>query len=71
MPSSRYIIGNLPFYSVLIVSGMVLAIFLAAREEKRRGLPKDTVLDLALGSLTPKDREVALRARNSFIFLSI
>ena len=48
MPSSRYIFGTLPFYSVLIVSGMILAIFLASREEKRLGLPKDTVLDLAL-----------------------
>ena len=53
MPSSRYIFGTLPFYSVLIVSGMILAIFLASREEKRLGLPKDTVLDLAL-FLIPK-----------------
>ena len=48
MPSSRYIIGNLPYYSVLIVTGMILAIMLASREEKRLGFPKDTVVDLAL-----------------------
>ncbi len=48
MPHSRYLIGTLPFYSVLIVTGMALAIFLASREEKRLGLPKDTILDVAL-----------------------
>ncbi len=48
MPGSRYAIGTIPWYSLLIVSGAVLAIFLASREEKKAGLPKDTVLDLAL-----------------------
>ena len=47
-PYSRYILGNLPWYSVLIVSGMVLAVILASREEKRLGLPRDTAVDLAL-----------------------
>ncbi len=47
-PSSRYVFGTLPWYSVLIVSGICLALFLALREEKRLGLPKDTVIDLAL-----------------------
>jgi len=48
MPASRYLIGSLPWYSVLIVLGAALAIFLASREEQRVGLPKDTILDLAL-----------------------
>lgn len=48
MPMSRYLFGTLPWYSVLIVTGVCLAIFLASREEKRLGLPQDTVVDLAL-----------------------
>ncbi len=48
VPYSRFIIGSLPWYSFLIVSGAVLAITIAMREEKRIGLKKDTVLDLAL-----------------------
>ena len=48
MPASRYIFGTLPWYSVTMVSAIVVAILLALREEKRRGLPKDTVIDLAL-----------------------
>ncbi len=45
---SRYIVGNLPWYSVLIVTGIALAVWLASREEQRLGLPKDTMVDLAL-----------------------
>lgn len=48
MPTSRLLFGVLPWYSVLIVTGICLALFLAMREEKRLRLPKDTVLDLAL-----------------------
>lgn len=48
MPSSRFIFGTLPWYSVLIVTGVCLALLLAGREEKRLGLPNDTVVDLAL-----------------------
>ena len=48
MPVSRYAVGAIPWYSLLIVAGAVLAIILASREEKRAGLPKDTILDLAL-----------------------
>lgn len=48
MPSSRFIFGSLPWYSVLIVTGVCLALLLASREEKRLKLPKDTVVDLAL-----------------------
>ncbi len=48
MPSSRYIFASLPWYSVLVVSGICAAILWAMHEEKRMGLPKDTVVDLAL-----------------------
>ncbi len=48
VPHSRYIIGTLPFYSVLIVTGILAALLLCTREEKRLGLPGDTVIDLAL-----------------------
>ena len=47
-PYSRYIIGTLPWYSCLIALGIVLALTWACREEKRVGLPQDTMLDLAL-----------------------
>lgn len=47
-PSSRLFLGIIPWYSVLIVTGICLALFIASREEKRLGLPKDTVVDLAL-----------------------
>ena len=48
VPYSRFIIGTLPWYSVLIVTGILLAILLCSREEKRLQLPEDTVTDLAL-----------------------
>ncbi len=48
IPYSRTVLGSLPWYSVLVVFGIVLAIWLAGREEKRLGLPKDTTVDLAL-----------------------
>jgi phosphatidylglycerol:prolipoprotein diacylglycerol transferase len=48
VPYSRYLIGPVPWYSFLIVTGVVLAIILACREERRSGLPRDTVIDLAL-----------------------
>lgn len=48
IPYSRYIVGQLPWYSVLIVTGIFLAILLCSREEKRLGLQEDTVIDLAL-----------------------
>ena len=48
IPYSRFIFGQVPWYSFLIVIGASFAIFLAAREERRIGLPKDTIIDLAL-----------------------
>lgn len=51
MPSSRYIAGSLPWYSVLIVTGIVLALWHCSREEKRLELPRDTFVDLALWAI--------------------
>ena len=48
VPYSRYLIYPIPWDSFLIVLGVVLAVLIACREEKRAGLKKDTVIDLAL-----------------------
>lgn len=48
VPYSRYIVGSVPWYSVLIVTGILICFILCSREEKRLKLPQDTVLDLAL-----------------------
>ena len=48
MPSSRYLFGALPWYSVLIVCGICAALIWCTHEEKRLGLPMDTTVDLAL-----------------------
>ena len=48
MSPGPYLFGVIRWYSALIVTGMALAVWLASREEKRVGLPKDTILDLAL-----------------------
>ena len=48
IPYSRYILYPVPWYSFLIVTGVILALILAGREEKRQNLPEDTVIDLAL-----------------------
>lgn len=48
IPYSRTVIANVPWYSVLIVLGIIAAVFLAEREEKRLKLPPDTAIDLAL-----------------------
>ena len=53
VPASRYILYPIPWYSFLIVLGVVLAVFLACREERRLGLKKDTVIDLVYGSCPP------------------
>lgn len=47
MPS-RFIIGKITWYSVLIVLGIGLAIMLATKEEQRKNLPKDIILDIAI-----------------------
>lgn len=48
MPASRYFLGHLPWYSVLIVSAIIIGLLLCRHEEKRLHLPQDTVIDLAL-----------------------
>ncbi len=48
MPVSRYFLGQVPWYSILILSGACLAILIGSRLERPAGLPKDTILDLAL-----------------------
>lgn len=45
---SRFVIGNLTWYALLIVIGIAIAVFLAIKEEQRKGLPKDYILDVAL-----------------------
>lgn len=44
----RLLFGVIPWYSVMIICGILAAILLCEREEKRLGLPEDTVIDLAL-----------------------
>lgn len=51
IPYSRTIFGSVPWYSVLIVTGMLIAIFLGEKEEKRKGLPKDSILDVVLWAI--------------------
>ena len=48
VPYSRYLVYPVTWYSFLIVAGAGLAIYLACNEERRQGLPKDTIIDLAL-----------------------
>lgn len=51
IPYSRYIIGKLPWYGVLIATGVIAAILLCMHEEKRRGLKEDTIVDLAFWAI--------------------
>lgn len=51
IPYSRTIVGGLPWYSVLIVLGILAAVWLAGKEERRLGLPQDTAVDLALAAV--------------------
>lgn len=47
IPPSRYVFGSLPWYTVMVISGILCALFLCSREEKRLHLPEDTVIDLS------------------------
>ena len=51
IPYSRYFLGRIPWYSLLIVLGASLAVLLADREAKRRNLPEGIAVDLALVAL--------------------
>ena len=66
VPYSRYIIYPIPWYSFLIVLGVVLAVFLACHEERRLGLKKDTIIDLVLWILPAG----ILGARIYYVFFS-
>jgi phosphatidylglycerol---prolipoprotein diacylglyceryl transferase len=48
VPYSRFVVGSITWYSVLIMAGILLAYLLGSREEKRLGLKKDTMLDIVL-----------------------
>lgn len=48
IPYSRYFLGVIPWYSVLMVTGILTAYLLGTREEKRLGLAQDTMLDMVL-----------------------
>ena len=48
MPASRYALGSVPWYSVLIVSAIVIGLSLCGHEQKRLKLPADLAIDLAL-----------------------
>lgn len=45
---NRLLFGFVPVYGLLISLAIAMALFLCSREEKRLGLPRDTVVDLAL-----------------------
>ena len=51
IPYSRYIIGQLPWYGVLICTGVIVALTLCMHEEKRRALQEDTIIDLAFWAI--------------------
>lgn len=51
IPYSRYIIGSLPWYGVLIACGVLAAILLCMHEEKRLHLKEDTVIDLSFWAI--------------------
>ena len=47
IPYSRYVIGSIPWYGVLISAGVLIAVLLCMHEEKRLHLKQDTIIDLA------------------------
>ena len=48
VPYSRYVLYPVPWYSFLIVTGIILAVIIACHGEHRAGLPKDTMIDLSV-----------------------
>ena len=48
IPYSRYIVGGVPWYSALIVLGILATVWLTDAEVKRKSLPRDTAVDVAL-----------------------
>ena len=51
IPYNRNLLPGVSWYSALIVMGILCAILLAEKEERRRKLPKDTIIDLALWAI--------------------
>ena len=51
IPYSRYIFSSLPWYGVLIASGVLIAVLLCIHEEKRLQLKQDTIIDLAFWAI--------------------
>lgn len=47
-PIDRIAFLGISWYSILIVSAIILGVYLASREEKRIGLPQDTALDFSI-----------------------
>lgn len=50
-PIDRIAFLGIPWYSLLIVTGIVIALFIAIHEERRLHLPQDTALDFALWAI--------------------
>lgn len=51
IPNSRYIIGSIPWYGVLIAAGVLIAVLLCNHDEKRHHLSQDTIIDLAFWAI--------------------
>ena len=51
IPYSRYIISSIPWYGVLIATGVLIAVLLCIHEEKRLRLKQDTIIDLAFWAI--------------------
>ena len=67
IPYSRFLIGSLPWYSVLMVSGILIAYLLGTKEEKRLGLPNDSMLDMVLVAIPSG----IIGARLYFVLMSL
>ena len=48
IPYSRYLIYPVTWYGTLILTGVLLAVFIAYVQGKKKGFPEDTIIDLAL-----------------------
>jgi len=51
IPYSRFIIGNIPWYGILIAIGVLTAVLLCIHEEKRLQLKQDTIIDLSFWAI--------------------
>ena len=67
IPYNRNLLPGVSWYSALIVMGILCAILLAEKEERRRKLPKDTIIDLALWAIPAG----IVGARLYYVFMSL